>query len=139
MNSIETNDDEEDEDDEDDEEEGEEDEEDDDENLTVTMPNSFPLPSPPSNESDFQIDSEDKSSEIANPSFTLLERLENIVPKNILEVLKTVEVSSTDMHTNTDTIGKQNPSSLTCTCVFPFRYFYLSMAEYRSITFTNER
>ncbi|CAF4905115.1 unnamed protein product, partial [Rotaria magnacalcarata] len=69
---------------------------DDEENLTVTMPNSFPLPSPPSNDSNLKAnnddddDDDDKSNEINNSSFTLLERLEKIVPRNILEVLKTV-------------------------------------------------
>ena len=59
------------------------------------MPNSFPLPSPSLN---------DKigDDEINNPSFTLLERLEKIVPRNILEVLKTVEVDSNELHTDID-------------------------------------
>ena len=103
---MEANDDEEDDDDDEDEEgEEEEEEEEDDENLTVTMPNSFPLPSPPSNDENFQVGSEDKSSEMPNSSFTLLERLENIVPKNLLEVLKTVDVNSNELHTNTNTTG----------------------------------
>lgn len=69
------------------------------------MPNSFPLPSPPLNDENLKIDSDEKSSEINNSSFTLLERLEKIVPKNILEALKTVEVDSNELHTDIDTTG----------------------------------
>ncbi|CAF5172946.1 unnamed protein product, partial [Rotaria magnacalcarata] len=48
-------------------------------------------------------DDDDKSNEINNSSFTLLERLEKIVPRNILEVLKTVEVETNELHGNIDT------------------------------------
>ncbi len=93
-------------DEEEDEDDDVDDDDDDEENLTVTMPNSFPLPSPPSNESNLKIEGDEKSlSEINNSSFTLLERLEKIVPKNILEVLKTVEVDSNELHTDIDTTG----------------------------------
>ena len=92
-----------------DEEEDEDDDidEDEEENLTVTMPNSFPLPSPPSNESNLKIEGDEKSSssEINSSSFTLLERLEKIVPKDILEALKTVEVDSNELHTDNDATG----------------------------------
>ena len=73
------------------------------ENSTVTAPNSFSLPSPPINESTALLDVDEKSTEINNSSFTLLERLEKIVPKNIFEVLKTVEVDSNEL---------QDPTSL---------------------------
>lgn len=62
---------------------------DDDENLAVTIPQSFPLPSPPLN----------------NASFTLLERLEKIVPRNILEVLKTVNTDSNENSYDLDGTG----------------------------------
>ncbi len=100
INSVETNDDDEEEDDDDD-----EDDDDEEENLTVTMPNSFPLPSPPLNDSSLKITIDDKSSEINNSSFTLLERLEKIVPRNILEVLKNVEVNPNELHADIDTTG----------------------------------
>jgi hypothetical protein len=58
-----------------------------DDNATVTMPNPFPLPSPPLT---------------TNPSFTLLERLEKIVPRNILEALKSVNTDGTDTHGETN-------------------------------------
>ena len=63
---------------------------DDDETLAVTMPDSFPLPSPPFN----------------NSSFTLLESLEKIVPRNILEVLKTVNNDTEELHVDLTTGGK---------------------------------
>jgi hypothetical protein len=69
------------------------------------MPNSFPLPSPSLTDSNLKIGDEDKLSEINNSSFTLLERLEKIVPRNILEVLKTVEVDSNELHTYIDITG----------------------------------
>jgi hypothetical protein len=69
------------------------------------MPNSFPLPSPPLNDLNLKIGDDEKSSEINNSSFTLLERLEKIVPKNILDVLKTVEVDSNKLHLDIDTTG----------------------------------
>lgn len=69
------------------------------------MPNSFPLPSPPLNDPNLKIDDDDKSNDINNSSFTLLERLEKIVPRNILEVLKTVEVETNELHGNIDTTG----------------------------------
>jgi hypothetical protein len=69
------------------------------------MPNSFPLPSPSLTDSNLKIGDEDKLSEINNSSFTLLERLEKIVPRNILEVLKTVEVDSNELHTDIDITG----------------------------------
>ncbi|CAF3550465.1 unnamed protein product [Rotaria socialis] len=100
INSVETNDD-----------NGNDDDDDDEENLTVTMPNSFPLPSPPPNDPNLKADNDDddddddddKSNEINNSSFTLLDRLEKIVPRNILEVLKTVEVETNELHGNIDT------------------------------------
>ncbi len=91
--------------DEDEDDDIDEEEEEEEENLTVTMPNSFPLPSPPLNESNLKVEGDEKSSEINNSSFTLLERLEKIVPKNILEVLKTVEVDSNELHADVDTTG----------------------------------
>ena len=63
---------------------------DDDETLAVTMPDSFPLPSPPFN----------------NSSFTLLESLEKIVPRNILEVLKTVNNDTEELHVDLTAGGK---------------------------------
>lgn len=81
------------------------DDDDEDENLTVTMPNSFPLPSPPLNDSNAKGDDDEKSNDINSSSFTLLERLEKIVPRNILEVLKTVDVESSELHENLDTTG----------------------------------
>lgn len=69
------------------EQEVDEEDDDEDENLTATMPNSFPLPSPPLN----------------NSSFTLLERLEKIVPRNILEVLRTVNPDGNEFHPETET------------------------------------
>jgi hypothetical protein len=69
------------------------------------MPNSFPLPSPPLNDPNLKLENDEKLSEINNSSFTLLERLERIVPKNILEVLKTVEIDSNELHTDIDTTG----------------------------------
>ncbi|CAF1545430.1 unnamed protein product, partial [Adineta steineri] len=108
INPIKTNEDDEDEDEDDD------DDDDDEENLTVTMPNSFPLPSPPLNESSLKLGgNDDKLSEINNSSFTLLERLEKIVPRNILEVLKTVEVDSNELYmdNNTTDISDRLPLS----------------------------
>ena len=75
--------------DDDEDDDDDDDEDDEDENSTATMPNSFPLPSPPLN----------------NYSFTLLERLEKIVPRNILEVLKTVNTDANDLHSEIDTTG----------------------------------
>jgi hypothetical protein len=75
------------------------------------MPNSFPLPSPPSNDSNLKIGEDEKSSEINNSSFKLLERLEKIVPKNILEVLKTVEVDPNELHADMNTTGLLNLKS----------------------------
>lgn len=100
---METNDDDDDEEDEDEDED--EDENDEEENLTVTMPNSFPLPSPPLHESNMKFDHHDKILEMNNSSSILLERLEKIVPKNILEVLKTVEVNPNELHPDMNTTG----------------------------------
>ncbi|UJR25974.1 hypothetical protein I4U23_007322 [Adineta vaga] len=112
INPIETND------DEDDEDEDEDDDEEEDENLTVTMPTSFPLPLPTVNDSSIKtetgIGTHEKSSEMNNTSFTLLERLEKIVPRNILEVLKTVEVDPNELYAdmnNTDISAYPWPNS----------------------------
>lgn len=95
------------------------------------MPNSFPLPLPTVNDSSMKTDtrSSEKPSEMTNSSFTLLERLEKIVPRNILEVLKTVEVDSNELYTDMNNPGWLS-LYLILMCKHIFFSFFLDISAY---------
>jgi hypothetical protein len=56
--------------------------------------------------------------------------LEKIVPRNILEVLKTVDMDSNELHSDIDTTGLLNIKKIFKINKFLFRYISLSMVEY---------